>query len=195
MFEIWMNTMSNMNSRLLRKVIHLPIMLQICCMREILNVVELIIIRVTQMLKNWFLPNRVLRIPILYHRRIATFPNDRGPFTKLLLKPKIILTFLDWATIAPYARNQLQIIQPETHCLWSDMKLKTPTRQKTDLEVSGLATQTRLQDEGNQFFIEMNSRSTNRRNQEEACNRRRRSDGRTKMSMDLCLQPKTQREV
>jgi hypothetical protein len=47
-----MNTMSNMNSRLLRKVIHLPIMLQICCMREILNVVELIIIRVTQMLKN-----------------------------------------------------------------------------------------------------------------------------------------------
>jgi hypothetical protein len=49
--------------------------------------------RVTQTLENRFLPNQILRIPILDNGCLATFANDRSPFTQLFLNPKMILTF------------------------------------------------------------------------------------------------------
>jgi hypothetical protein len=65
------------------------------------------------------------------------------------------------------------MIDHEAHNFREEREMEAHVRKKTNVEILSRAPNTRLQDEGNEIFIEKDGRTTKRSNQEELTRERR----------------------
>jgi hypothetical protein len=82
----------------------------------------------------------------------------------------------------------MKTIDQEPHYLRADFKTEALVCQKCNLKIGGLATQTRLRDQGNRVFIDSDGSMRDRSHQNETWTARRGRDRFTKRSMDSILE-------